>query len=464
MKRKVALSLLLGGFLSEAGAVNLATDGLGEALLIPYYTTRPVSPGATERWNTYVNLTNTSDKPVIAKVRFRRASDSEEVLDFYVALSHHDVITFAVADVGNGPEVRFSDNDSTCRVPNSSSYPITDPAGDEGYLEIIEVGYAEDNSLADAINHHNCGQVAAYLTSDIDAAAQQLGEPINVLKANWRLINVALGMEGGDEAIAWANFYNPRGEADGEVTPADNSGCTVNRGEPGWEPDGSGGSCMNLVAAQLPATDMLPTLDDAYPVQANWWDDRLNVPQLMIPKSGRGYDAVGLTILRSSAINEWVAHQQGNLTVDTEWVVTFPLKHFGEGQGCYQVLYELYDRDQDPASFTSPSDPPELCNEVNVLQFNHLGILNSSVASRIDLDGITERGWMRLHLENAGDLPARPRGIARLVRHWQGLPVVGVVVKQRVVANNVTKNYISIIPHAYERMFWDEHEPAPQDP
>ncbi len=464
-KLPLTVAALLGlGAAPGTQAVNLSTDGLGEVLLVPYYTSRAV-PNTENHWTTLVNLTNTSDKAVVVKVRLRRATDSGEVLDFLVALSSHDVFTFVVEDDGSGnPRVRITDPD-TCRVPNSNSYPISDSSGDEGYIEILELGYAENNALAGAINGHQCNQVGSYFTHNIDAAAQQLGEPINVLKANWRLLNGALGMEGGDEAVAWANFYNPLGGADGEVEPSDNEGCSLNLGDVGWMPDGSGGSCMNLAAAQLPATEHLPNLDNAYPVQANWWDDRLNVPLMMIPESGEGYDAVNLTILRSAAINEWVGLQNSTWTVDTEWIVTFPTKHFGQS-GCYQVAFELYDRAQNPATFTSPSKPPELCNEVNVLRFNHFGILGSSVQQDIDLDGLVERGWMRLHLDSDPNayLASRPRGIARLVRKWFGLPVVGVAVKQRVVANDVTKNYISIVPHAYERRFEDIREDAPVDP
>ena len=47
------------GTSTSVQAVNIAQDGLGEVLIFPYYTVR-------DGWATYFNVTNTSDKTVIA--------------------------------------------------------------------------------------------------------------------------------------------------------------------------------------------------------------------------------------------------------------------------------------------------------------------------------------------------------------------------------------------------------------
>lgn len=58
-KKQMALAVgtVLGAasMIPSAQAVNLATDGLGQVLIFPYYTTRA-------GWNTLFNITNTSDK------------------------------------------------------------------------------------------------------------------------------------------------------------------------------------------------------------------------------------------------------------------------------------------------------------------------------------------------------------------------------------------------------------------
>ena len=63
----LAVGTVLGGMsmVPSAQAVNLATDGLGQALIFPYYTTRA-------GWNTLFNITNTSDQVVVIKVPLPR--------------------------------------------------------------------------------------------------------------------------------------------------------------------------------------------------------------------------------------------------------------------------------------------------------------------------------------------------------------------------------------------------------
>ena len=90
---------IAGSMLSvNAHAVNLATDGVGEVAIAPYYTVR-------DGWSTLINLTNTQNVPVIVQVRFHEALNSRDVLDFRVALSAFDVFTGVVreAEDGSGP-------------------------------------------------------------------------------------------------------------------------------------------------------------------------------------------------------------------------------------------------------------------------------------------------------------------------------------------------------------------------
>jgi hypothetical protein len=71
---------------SGAGAVNLATDGIGEVAIAPYYTVR-------DGWQTTMNVINTQDRPIVVKVRVHEGQNSRDVLDFNVALSAYDVFT-----------------------------------------------------------------------------------------------------------------------------------------------------------------------------------------------------------------------------------------------------------------------------------------------------------------------------------------------------------------------------------
>jgi hypothetical protein len=107
---------------------------------------------------------------------------------------------------------------------------------------------------------------------------------------------------------------------------------------------------MNLITAQIPYPFLEPSLNDAYPVVGNWWDDGLNdvvsvVPGLVdtyrsvnpggvlanVTPDIRGVDAVSATIQRASAVNEW--SNESALGVATDWVITFPTKGFYVDQG-----------------------------------------------------------------------------------------------------------------------------------
>lgn len=116
MKKNVlALSIatMIGG-LGFAGAASAALavneSGTGHILVVPYYT-------AQNGNSTVFHLTNTdlvNGKAV--KVRFRGASNSDDVLDFQVFLSPGDVWTAAVSADANGL-AQLVTADNTCTVP-----------------------------------------------------------------------------------------------------------------------------------------------------------------------------------------------------------------------------------------------------------------------------------------------------------------------------------------------------------
>ncbi len=116
MKKNVlALSIatMIGG-LGFAGAASAALtvneSGTGHILVVPYYTAQNGNA-------TVFHLTNTdlvNGKAV--KVRFRGASNSDDVLDFQVFLSPGDVWTAAVSADANGLS-QLVTGDNTCTVP-----------------------------------------------------------------------------------------------------------------------------------------------------------------------------------------------------------------------------------------------------------------------------------------------------------------------------------------------------------
>ncbi len=266
----------------------------------------------------------------------------------------------------------------------------------EGYIEFIVMGYAEGDdegvgggSLADvgsAIESHNCALLdTAFVVHDqigpvdnrIVLTAQQFGEPINALKVNASLFNVTQGFETNIPVLTLANFYNPAGvtpqgstvntptgemgQVPPTIGPAQNVNCTVDRGferrdnNVNWFPNGNNGSCMNLITAQVVPDFLEPTLNDAYPQVANYWDDSRNFPAYAVPlglilcpagfganpdcgasEHVRGVDAVSLLIQRAAVFNEWT-NNVALSTTSSDWIVTLPTKGFyvdgGYGNG-----------------------------------------------------------------------------------------------------------------------------------
>jgi hypothetical protein len=227
---------LIGGAVlsTPAQAVTLAdNNGLGDAVIYQYYTTK-------NDWRTFFRLLNTSNLPVVVKVRYREAANSREVLDFEVALSPQDMwagwtdpnVTIAGT---TGPGIKTGD--TSCLFPLvGQSNPATEGfavqadgtvgalfkdrafTGDyddngpypgdptlrmgEGHFEIIGVTAAPAGSLFDlAVSHQNsdgepenCSAAYTYYLSGNGGLG--LDVP-NALAANAYLVNVNSGQGAG---------------------------------------------------------------------------------------------------------------------------------------------------------------------------------------------------------------------------------------------------------------------------
>jgi len=298
----VAVAAALGASvpMQDAGAVNLATDGIGEIAIAPYYTTR-------DGWQTLVNLTNTTQHPVVVKLRVHEAWNSRDVFDISILMSAFDNFTALVTqDANDAPVFRVVDTD-TCSAPlgttqaapgdtlSTRDWPLSpyayggvDPSTGvqadrewdggptessrlrEGYIEFLVQGhYTNDGGANDVVNldddedgngikwDDSPGElIEAHACSALDTmfstrervleAAQFAGEPINALKFNYRLINVNRGVEAGGSATTWANFFNPAKTAvgspvDGVVRSGDGAGVVGNPGIYGILDDNAAG-------------------------------------------------------------------------------------------------------------------------------------------------------------------------------------------------------------------------------
>lgn len=146
-----------GGTAYAPGQPFVSNNRLGQALVFPYYTTR----GGKK---SIINIFNTSNKTIAAKVRFHESHNSRDVLDFVVVLSPFDKWAGTVEEGNTGPI--FKSRDNTCTVPSipsqgialesgaySGGYADADQATDaidrlrEGYVEVIAMGSAASDAL-----------------------------------------------------------------------------------------------------------------------------------------------------------------------------------------------------------------------------------------------------------------------------------------------------------------------------
>jgi hypothetical protein len=493
----LAVAAALGGAISSANAVNLATDGLGDVLLYPYYTAR-------NGWNSLIHIVNTSSVATIAvKVRFQEAQNTRDVLDFTLVLSPNDVWTGYVTNTANGPRLKKSSSETSCTSPVMpsdgfafSTYGFgggTDlTRTEEGHVTVIEMGSALTGTAIDtAAKAKDCTTIdAAFTKANIDATSNQFGEPLNALKGQFSLVRVDAGLSMGGAPVTLANFFTPTVDyagagTDGETVAAAN-GFTGNFG------------VTNLIAAQEYPDFLLPTLNDANPLISLVQNDTQGALQeTLIDPWTNPVDAVSAVLMRSNVMNEWSINP--SLGVESYWVVSFPTKfHYvdanaqptqaeldamvGGGpanapydqpayvggpapfstlwtdanRSCDTVTFQVYDRSEGTVSATGtsispapPIPPRALCNEVNVLSFSPTAnLLGSAVAQAVDVSALVSQqpfGWLNLKLP-----VANPANALAATNTYLGLPVTGFVLWSRdfgIAANN----YGHLVDHAYMR-------------
>ena len=197
-----------------ATVLQVNTDGLGHINVVPYYSVQNGN-------DTYINITNTDTRNGKAvKVRFRGASNSDDVFDFTLLMSPGDIWAAAITKGADGLPVLVT-NDKSCTLPNdiSGASFVTarlNPAwtdekkateASEGYVEILNmadippVSTTDKSSLFESIKHvsgvpRDCASGAvADLFDDsgsyADALDKGLEVPTTGLMTNWTVINVA---------------------------------------------------------------------------------------------------------------------------------------------------------------------------------------------------------------------------------------------------------------------------------
>ena len=222
-KSLIALSVAaaLGGVAGTASAQTTAStltfnpDGVGHILIVPYFSTQSGN-------STLLNIVNTDTvNGKAVKIRFRGASNSDDVFDFQLFMSPGDIWT---ANVSRGPNglSRLTTEDKSCTLPSNvnrdfitSRLNSVDLSGDalanetrEGYVEILTMGdipsVAGTTSLWFATKHNSAGVApcTASILESLTIADTRLNNPTTGLFANWTIINVPNTTTWSGEAAA----------------------------------------------------------------------------------------------------------------------------------------------------------------------------------------------------------------------------------------------------------------------
>jgi hypothetical protein len=215
-KSQVAAGITAALVAPHLPAVSLNPDGLGQALIYPYYTVRSVGGNA---FHTYLTVGNSASDAKALRVRLREGRAGREVLSFNLYLGPNDLWAGALVPTADG--ARLLTTDASCTDPPFANGALelrreaflgamADGFGDtldrtrEGYVEILEMATLFGESAA-AIGHNVSG-----LPIDcafIRGATQPLvARPSGGIWGTLTLINVNGGQDFTLDATALADL------------------------------------------------------------------------------------------------------------------------------------------------------------------------------------------------------------------------------------------------------------------
>ena len=384
------------GVTGAAQAVSVNPDGLGQALIYPYYTVRDKVAGAP--FTSLLSVVNSTASAKAVKVRFLEGKNSKEVLDFNLYLSKYDVWVAAIVPTAAGAGIYTPDKSCTTPVVSSDAsnptlfvnYAYTGSAADgadtsldrtrEGYVEIIEMGNILGRLDDRSGRHPRRGRSALRRRSASASAHTVAGN--GGLFGGMTLINVLAGEDFAVDATALEGFSTL----------------------PLWAPAGSVDPTLSFVN---PKVSVVTSGANTY--VTDW--------------TGLGaVDPVSAVMMHNNVYNEFVLESVTNSR--TDWVATMPTKRFyiangsgnnagrlfqrnfnGNSGSCDDVAVSIYDREERtvtaPGSFSPP--PPTqtdaICWEANVITFNNTNVFASKNLANVPTSFAA--GWLGLNFVTA---------------------------------------------------------------
>ena len=500
-----AVAAVSAGYTGTANAVELSTTGLGDLALVPYYTVR-------ESMITGVIITNTSDYTQVVKLRLRRGTDSMDALDFNLIMSPYDQWTGFLSDDEDGT-ISFRTTDNTCTAPVRSDGIFEMPGlyragADEGYIEVIAMGAAEDTMpIAIAAKHGADGEPL-----DCDLVAE-----------NFFANSFVNGYKPDTSSVGVLNYFttNQTGEAGMDTTTYMSAGNVLKvsffiRNDDTGTEFGNAATHISYFEASPSITDQEFGVFSGDFVGFDFPDLNGGVPAPFGPSFQRGqFEALrgDGTLGGSNIINSWSANPNSNL--GTDWVVTIPGQYlmmelieylqdvlagvtecnegvvadedlaWDAGGSCdfrdipMTASFTVYDREEQGIAdvpgelVVSPSLPgtvPQtlLPNEVNVIEWGTQPVLHADSPITVGVPEGALYGWANLSVTSNADTE-------QAICEWTPLDAVegdfnslqaceststpaaliGFVAWQRAFPDSPDASYGRIVEHAYEVNYAD---------
>lgn len=385
-KSKIALSVVAGvmgvmGIMTSAEAVHVNPDGTGQVLLFPYYSARP-------GYVTNINVVNSTDQTKAVKIRYRESKTSKDMLDFNVYMSPHDVWTSSIQpyqedeyDAKGKKTGKKTDkwvgsvttSDRSCTFPlemaatcdTGTCQSVKDFHGyrffkdkdgnflkpedtQEGYVEIIEMGVVEDQTVADGVLHENgkptnCSVLTkAWLATgvfgkDKEKMSGGMSAPTGGLFGHSAVLNVTKGTAFAVDPVTIDNYSTIAQH----VRPDDIKTKFVRDGV--VKGDDGLFSIPTLASGDVTESRVLTkNANGEAELVVTKWDklkqdycgglgaDKAGLDgDVLTPSCGDNPYPVSHVLSAPAVMNEYFLDPSNEYDGHTDWVVTFPMKKYG---------------------------------------------------------------------------------------------------------------------------------------
>ncbi len=470
-----ALAAILTGVLAGdlGAAIHVNPRGTGQALLLPYYT-------VNKQQQTYLTVSNTSDRAKMVEVQFMEGYNSRTVLLFRLFMAPFDVWTgtvFALDDVdGEGGEgAALLTGDRSCTAPSfwTEGHGMLNGSP---YVRFYSGMYANDGG-PQAISRTREGHVQIVELADLtgalaNAVTHRQGVPLDCSRVR--------------------NLAVPTAETVPSTGGLFASGAVINVGQGTYFPYRA--TALTGFPEQIRFNGLDTIIDPltlTFDYQTDLSDARVYVDGEILDVTYEGalpfesIDAVSAVLMADMLQNEYLLDPA--IGANSDWVVTFPTKRFytdplfartalppfvetfGEGGSCVRTHVRYLDREsQTVADSGFPGAPPiptrpSLCYATNVLSF--LGTANVDpspvlgsrlIATGFALNPAFKAGWAWLDFDDPDtELHAMRAstsigGAGASGKVFHGLPAIGFWATNLVnnnVADGVMSNYSGTAPH-----------------